>query len=121
MRLQIETTVNNKRIVIYNSLFGGTSCEKDICLATTCFVSAWFFGDPHIHTLDNLTYTFNGLGEYTLIEISDGNFTLQGRTVKALDKDGAQMNATVFSAFAAKDSDSDRVHIEMNSTRNGAL
>ena len=41
--------------------------------------------------------------------------------MKALDKDGAQMNATVFSAFAAKDSDSDHVHIEMNSTRNGAF
>ena len=41
--------------------------------------------------------------------------------MKAVDKVGAQMNATVFSAFAAKDSDSDRVHIEMNSTRNGAF
>ena len=82
-------------------------------------VSAWFFGDPHIHTLDNFEYTFNGLGEYTLIGTTGGNFTLQGRTAKAIDKDGQETKATVFSAFAAKDSDSDRVYIAMNATRNG--
>jgi len=82
-------------------------------------VSAWFFGDPHIHTLDNFEYTFNGLGEYTLIETSGGNFTLQGRTAKALDDKGAETKATVFSAFAATDSDSDSVYIAMNENRDG--
>ena len=82
-------------------------------------VSAWFFGDPHIHTLDNFEYTFNGLGEYTLIETTGGNFTLQGRTAKATNDKGIETNATVFSAFAAQDSDSDRIHVAMNEKRDG--
>ena len=85
------------------------------------FVLAWFFGDPHIHTLDNFAYTFNGLGEYTLIKMTEGNFTLQGRTSKAIDNNGAEMDATVFSAFAAKDADSDRFHVQMDGSRNGNL
>ena len=35
-------------------------------------------GDPHITTLDDVTYTFNGHGEFVLIEDTDNsNFTLQ--------------------------------------------
>ncbi|KAI0209335.1 hypothetical protein LSAT2_005978 [Lamellibrachia satsuma] len=82
---------------------------------------AWFFGDPHIHTLDNFEYTFNGLGEYTLIETNGGNFTLQGRTAKAINENGTETNATVFSAFAAKDTDSDRVYIAMNGKRDALV
>ena len=37
----------------------------------------------------------------------------------AVDGEGKEMQATVFSAFAAQDSDSDRFHVEMNGTRNG--
>ena len=79
----------------------------------------WFFGDPHIRTLDGLEYSFNGLGEYTLIETTDSNFTLQGRTSRALDSNRKEMQATVFSAFAAQDADSDRFHVQMNSNRDG--
>ncbi|KAK2167442.1 hypothetical protein NP493_1275g00055 [Ridgeia piscesae] len=82
---------------------------------------AWFFGDPHIHTLDNFEYTFNGLGEYTLIETTGGNFTLQGRTAKATNDNGTETNATVFSAFATKDVDSDRVYVAMNEKRDALV
>ena len=56
---------------------------------------AWALGDPHINTLDDRMYTFNGLGEYTLIQIGD-QFELQGRT------EPVNMNttATQFSACA---------------------
>ena len=77
------------------------------------------YGDPHIRTLDGFGYTFNGLGEYTLIETTHDNFTLQGRTAKARDVNGTETDATVFSAFAARDVDSDTVHIGMNATRDG--
>ena len=82
-------------------------------------LTGWMYGDPHFHTLDGFQYTFNGLGEYTLVETIHGNFTLQGRTAKALDANGAEMDATVFSAFAAKDVDSATVHIGMNAARKG--
>ena len=79
----------------------------------------WFYGDPHIRTLDGFQYTFNGLGEYTLIETTRGNFTLQGRTAKAVDKNGAEREATIFSAFAARDTDSDTIHIGMTDEKDG--
>jgi hypothetical protein len=56
------------------------------------------FGDPHFTTLDDRGYTFNGLGEYTLIRIGNDSvreFELQGRTALATGS-----MATQFSAFA---------------------
>ena len=82
-------------------------------------ISAWFFGDPHINTLDNLAYTFNGLGEYVLINTVNSTFTLQGRTARVKDANGTLGDATVFSAFAAKDLTSDTVVVMMNSTSDG--
>ncbi|KAI0210407.1 Mucin-like protein [Lamellibrachia satsuma] len=91
----------------------------DHCRGYTPLFIGWFYGDPHIRTLDGFEYTFNGLGEYTLIETTHSNFTLQGRTAKARDANGTQMDATVFSAFTAKDVDSDTVHVEMTAARDG--
>ena len=39
-------------------------------------MSAWLYGDPHIITLDEREYTFNGWGEYTLIDVTSGNLAL---------------------------------------------
>ncbi|KAK2190863.1 hypothetical protein NP493_66g06040 [Ridgeia piscesae] len=91
----------------------------DRCLGYSPLAIGWFYGDPHIRTLDGFQYTFNGLGEYTLIETTYGNFTLQGRTAKAIDKKGAERDATIFSAFAAKDDDSDTVHVGMTVDKDG--
>ena len=55
-------------------------------------------GDPHILTLDGLLYTFNGFGEYILIDTE--NFILQGRTIQAQNIDGDLINATIWGAFA---------------------
>ncbi|KAK2567531.1 Mucin-like protein, partial [Acropora cervicornis] len=38
------------------------------------------FGDPHIKTLDGGNYTFNGIGEYTIVNADNGTFILQART-----------------------------------------
>ena len=92
-----------------------------INLASTWFLMCigWFYGDPHISSLDGKEYTFNGLGEYTLIVTDGAAFSLQGRTARALDDKNQKMQATVFSALAAQDSDSDRLHVQMNSARDG--
>ncbi|KAK2152978.1 hypothetical protein NP493_2378g00005 [Ridgeia piscesae] len=99
------------------------NCERfyhvrpiDYCWGYTPLFIGWFYGDPHIRTLDGFQYTFNGLGEYILIETTHGNFTLQGRTEKARDDNGTKTDATVFSAFAARDVDSDTVHVGMTPT-----
>ena len=57
------------------------------------------FGDPHVITLDGRNYTFNGLGEYTMINVKDDFFQLQART--KLAKGGG--TATVFSSAVAKE------------------
>lgn len=63
------------------------------------FLSAWTFGDPHITTLDNVTYTFNGLGDFLLVQAQDTNssFRLEGRTAQT-----GSAKATNFIAFAAQ-------------------
>ena len=71
--------------------------------------------------MDGFQYTFNGLGEYTLVETTHGNFTLQGRTAKARDNSGKETDATVFSAFAARDANSDTVHVGMTLNRDGRV
>ncbi|XP_027739795.1 mucin-4 isoform X2 [Empidonax traillii] len=57
------------------------------------------FGDPHITTLDGLTYTFNGLGDFVLLLTGDAHtsFVLQGRTAQT-----GTAQATNFVAFAAQ-------------------
>ena len=54
-------------------------------------------------TLDGLRYTFNGQGEFTLLQTIDSSFTLQGRMTPLLNNS----RATVFSAVAANISTSD--------------
>ncbi|KAK7481053.1 hypothetical protein BaRGS_00027689, partial [Batillaria attramentaria] len=72
------------------------------CRANIPFRFAWLWGDPHIMTLDEREYIFNGWGEYTLVTL-DLNFTLQGRMGRLELEDGTPVNATVFTAFAAEE------------------
>lgn len=37
-------------------------------------------GDPHFITFDGTMFTFNGKGEYTLLESAAHGLTVQGRT-----------------------------------------
>ena len=65
------------------------------------------YGDPHLVTLDGYKYTFNGKGEFTLVEHK--NFTLQARMVEAENSNGLPVSATIFSAIAAKEYNSDTI------------
>ena len=62
-----------------------------------CILAACVFGDPHIVTLDGHKYTFNGKGEFVLIETPDNSFTLQGRMTQLED----EALGTVFTALVA--------------------
>ncbi|XP_022088953.1 sushi domain-containing protein 2-like [Acanthaster planci] len=71
-------------------------------------------GDPHLFTLDRIEYTFNGVGEYTLLETCDSMLELQARM--AVLQPG--QNATVITALAAVHrNESDQVHIEVSERR----
>ena len=66
--------------------------------------------------MDTCSYTFNGKGEFILIETIDNRFTLQGRMVEATDTNQAVVPATVFSAIVGKEEYSDTVQFELSST-----
>ncbi|KAL3832136.1 hypothetical protein ACJMK2_023807 [Sinanodonta woodiana] len=89
------------------------------CYNTFPFIFAIFWGDPHIETLDKKKFTFNGWGEYTLVSLD--NFQLQSRTSRAERANGGLSNATIFSAFAAKDIIGSTIHVELNSTKDGLI
>lgn len=65
---------------------------------STNFLPGFSGGDPHITTLDEKQYTFNGLGEYTLLTRDDQSIVIQGRTELTPGTGGT--GATQFSAFA---------------------
>ena len=60
-------------------------------------------------TLDGRNYTFNGLGEYTMIDINDEFFQLQART--KLAKGGG--TATIFAAAVAKQESTSTVQVTL--------
>ena len=60
------------------------------------------YGDPHFITLDGKQYTFNGLGEYTLLDALDDEFVIQIQTKQAVDQNGRNLEASVISAIAMK-------------------
>ncbi|XP_030835520.1 sushi domain-containing protein 2-like [Strongylocentrotus purpuratus] len=70
-------------------------------------------GDPHISTLDSTTYTFNGHGEFTMLNALNGTFILQARAAPLV----GVTNATVFVAMAARYGDSDVIHVQTNERR----
>ncbi|RDD36357.1 Mucin-like protein, partial [Trichoplax sp. H2] len=80
---------------------------------------SWMWGDPHIQTLDGKSYTFNGVGEYTLLESDNSFFTLQGRTRRPYITNTTQLaKGSVFSAFAMSKNDSDTVEVKLNAITN---
>ena len=61
--------------------------------------SACVYGDPHLVTLDDHKYTFNGKGEFILVETHDNSITLQGRMEQATDSSGNTAPGTVFTSI----------------------
>lgn len=62
-------------------------------------------------TLDGTPFTFNGRGEYFILKVSGVDFILQGRMEPLTAQDGSLTRATVYTAFAAKESGSDTVQV----------
>ncbi|XP_077984790.1 protein mesh-like [Glandiceps talaboti] len=75
-------------------------------------------GDPHLITFDGFKYTFNGHGEFHLIQTLNNTFSMQGRmqTFKVLSGTTVE-EATAFTAIAMQGGTSDAVQIEVNERR----
>ncbi|XP_048366366.1 sushi domain-containing protein 2 isoform X1 [Sphaerodactylus townsendi] len=70
------------------------------------------FGDPHFITFDGAIFTFNGLGEYTVLESDLTSLRVQGRTRQA-SLNGIQFKVTGFSAVAVQENNSDVVEMRI--------
>ena len=75
--------------------------------------TAYVYGDPHIVTLDGYRYTFNGRGEFTLIETPGNQFTMQAR----METPSSDIPATVLTAIVARAMGSDTVQIQLAPNR----
>ncbi len=71
------------------------------------------FGDPHIVTLDGYQYTFNGKGEFILVETSDQSFTLQGRMTDLAESINTTTGGTSFMALAMKLYENPTIQLEV--------
>ncbi|XP_059143588.1 uncharacterized protein LOC131930938 [Physella acuta] len=85
------------------------------------FVPASALGDPHITTLDGVTYAMNGLGIFTMIKTMDNQFTLQAKTSQAESSSGTLTNATVFTGFAGQESKDTHFQIELAASNTSML
>ncbi|XP_055859624.1 uncharacterized protein LOC106051838 isoform X2 [Biomphalaria glabrata] len=102
--------VKSEKCDLFYKIFPDTGCTDFVD-----FVPASALGDPHIITLDGLLYTMNGWGEYTMMDVSEENFTLQART----EPIAPLYKATVFTAFSAKENNDAHVQVELSPNKKG--
>ena len=78
------------------------------------------FGDPHFVTMDTKAYTFNGIGDYNMVTVNDGSWTLHARMQRP-EINGEAANGTAFTAFAAQAPNSPKLHIGMSADKTSQL
>ena len=83
---------------------------KKMSYFVSIVILGWFWGDPHFKTLDGGNYTFNGLGEYVMIDAQNATFQLQARTGLA---QGNSTTATIFTAGAAKEENTSTIEVRV--------
>ncbi|XP_012579147.1 PREDICTED: sushi domain-containing protein 2 [Condylura cristata] len=74
---------------------------------------ASIFGDPHIITFDGANFTFNGQGEYVLLEAELTQLQVQGRTQNRTATHGPMIRGTGLVAVAVQEGDSDMVEVRL--------
>jgi len=71
-------------------------------------------GDPHFITMDGKQYTFNGLGEYTLLDAQNGEFVINIQTKQAVDQSDRPIKATSISVIAMKQRNKPAVQAQLD-------
>ncbi|KAG8523112.1 Sushi domain-containing protein 2, partial [Galemys pyrenaicus] len=71
------------------------------------------FGDPHIITFDGAKFTFNGQGEYVLLEAEPTKLRVQARAQNRTGSQGAAVRGTGLMAVAVQEGDSDVVEVRL--------
>ncbi|XP_074146807.1 sushi domain-containing protein 2 [Sminthopsis crassicaudata] len=71
------------------------------------------FGDPHFLTFDGVRFTFNGRGEYVMVQSELTELMVQARTQRPSMAGGAQASATAILAVVVKENVSDVVEARL--------
>lgn len=71
------------------------------------------FGDPHIITFDGASFTFNGQGEYVLLEAQLTDLRVHGRAQTGTMPQGMKTRGTGLMAVAVQEGDSDVVEVRL--------
>lgn len=77
--------------------------ESSFSLITVTLAGA-VFGDPHFITFDGMEYTFNGKGEFVLVQGNTGRnkLNIQGRFEQVSENIYGEVKATMLTAVAGK-------------------
>nr|XP_005334516.1 sushi domain-containing protein 2 isoform X1 [Ictidomys tridecemlineatus] len=78
------------------------------------------FGDPHFVTFDGTNLTFNGRGEYVLLEAVLTDLKVQARAQPGMMTNGSQARGTGLTAVAVQEGNSDVVEVRL-AQRSGVL
>uniref|UniRef100_A0A5F9D5W0 Sushi domain containing 2 n=1 Tax=Oryctolagus cuniculus TaxID=9986 RepID=A0A5F9D5W0_RABIT len=71
------------------------------------------FGDPHFVTFDGTNFTFNGRGEYVLLEASLTDLRVQARAQPGISANGTRDRGTGLTAVAVQEGNSDVVEVRL--------
>ncbi|KAK6626128.1 hypothetical protein RUM43_006433 [Polyplax serrata] len=73
------------------------------------------FGDPHFITFDGMEYTFNGKGEFVLVQANTGRnkLNVQGRFEQVPENFYGEVRATMLTAVAAQDNSSAVIEVRL--------
>ncbi|KAK2500184.1 hypothetical protein MC885_011117 [Smutsia gigantea] len=71
------------------------------------------FGDPHFVTFDGANFTFNGRGEYVLLEAPLTGLVVQARAQPGAQPAGTQDRGTGLTAVAVQEGDSDVLEVRL--------
>lgn len=85
-----------------------------VVMLTFSLPTGGIFGDPHFVTFDKFAYTFNGRGEFTLVQTKDSLINIQGRFIEAIRPIGGSSTGTVLAAIAVKHELSDVLQFELS-------
>lgn len=85
------------------------------CIAYQSPGVASIFGDPHVVTFDNLQYTFNGMGEFTLVRGNNGRerIDVQGRFEQVNRNVHGPVMATHLTSIAARGNTSTIIEVRV--------
>ncbi|XP_074649544.1 uncharacterized protein LOC141904781 [Tubulanus polymorphus] len=138
-KAQMDCCIKSSNCDLYHSLRRVTTCEK-----YEPPIDGWANGDPHIRTLDGVHYTFNGIGQYVMLEtfdlspkqadpvitsnttqsdigndnnVADSKFVIQTLLEKASTDGNNTVEATIFTGFAMKSNDSDTIQVMLSANR----